>query len=389
MKKCKVLFLLGDIWSMGKNKGMPSIFKLLEKADKEFNVTIFTTDKEDYSKELPNSKIFYFKKVTFTSKKNRYLKYIYNRWNNFILNIKYLYFYFKINEKYDVVYCSSSVPIFATYIIKLFSRVKTIHRIYGTFLYGKTDSFFEKLKKFEEVLSFKLPADKYIITDDGTFGDKVAEYFNVPKEKIIFLKNGVDKINTDIEEIKKKFNLNNADFKCLAVSRLVSWKRVDRIIKAFNNIENNKIKLYIVGDGDELPKLKKLAKNKNIFFLGALSSKEVQGLMECTDCFISMYDVSNVSNPLLEAMAHSMPIITYDSGNTKSIINGKNGILITKQNEEEIVNELREVILHLYNNSEYLKDLSQNAKVFFENNLYTWDRRIDMEINIIREMCEK
>jgi len=386
-KKNKVLFLLGDIWSLGKNKGMPSIFKVLENSDESFDTTIFTTDKNEYSKELPNSTVFYFQNEFSTFSKNRYLIYLNVRVSNLVLNLKYIYKFIKLKDKFDVVYCSSSIPIYATWFIRKFYKVKTIHRIYGTFLYPNLSSKLDKIKKFEEVLSFKLKADKYIITNDGTYGDKVAEYFNIKSDKILFIRNGVDKIDVNKDEIKSRFKLNENHFNCMCVSRLVGWKRVDRIVSAFNKIDNSSIKLYVIGDGEELDRLKELSINENIIFLGSLPSSDVHGLMNCMNCFISMYDISNVGNPLLEALVYNMPIITYNSGNTKDVINEKNGILIESSNEETIIDELYQYIIEFYKNKTLVDKLSKGAEEYAKNNLYSWNKRIDIEIQEIEKVC--
>lgn len=386
----KILFLLGDIWSMEKNKGMPSVFKILEASDKKFNITIFTTDKNRYTKELPNANIYYFNNLPLKFN-NNYISYLVTRMNNIILNIKYIFQFMLTSKDYDLLYCSSSMPIYSTIFIKTFYSIKTIHRIYGTFLFPKLGNKFDQFKKFEEVLIFKSKADKYIITDDGTFGDKVAEYYKIDSNKIAFLRNGVTKINSKLskKDILNKYSLEDNCFYLLSVSRLVKWKRVDRIINAMNRIDNSKIKLLIAGDGEEKSSLQNLSQNDNIIFLGSISSNEVQELMSCVDVFISMYDLSNIGNPLLEALTHNLPIITYDSGNTKSIINNKNGILISSTNEEIIIEELKNNIMYLYNNPEEKEKLIENVKDYTKNELYTWEDRIKKEIEIMENLINE
>jgi len=386
MNKKKVLFLLGDIWSIDKNKGMPSVYKILEAGQEVFDTTIFTTDKHRYDEELTKSSIYYFKKINTLIFTNRYLSYFFRRIDNLLLNIKYIYKFIKLKEKFDLIYCSSSIPIYATYFIKKFYKVKIIHRIYGTFLYPNLGSKLDALKKFEEVLSFKLQADKYIITDDGTLGDKVAKYYGIDKNKIAFLRNGVNKIKVDKKKIIEKFKIEDNKFYCVCVSRLTGWKRVDRIISAFNKIDNDDMVLFVVGEGDETKNLKAMSKNKNIIFLGSLSAYEVHGLMQVCDLFISMYDISNVGNPLLEALSYNIPIITYNSGNTKEVISGENGVLIKEIEEDKIANELYLTIMKLYQNDDLKGQLQQGAKKYSDENIYTWDKRIETELNIMNKI---
>jgi len=217
-------------------------------------------------------------------------------------------------------------------------------------------------------------------------GDKVAEYYKINSKDIVFLRNGVNKIAVNKEKIIEKFKMKNEKFYCLCVSRLTGWKRVDRIISAFNKIDNDDIVLFVVGDGDEINNLKSMSINKNIIFLGSLPAYEVHGLMQVCDIFISMYDVSNVGNPLLEALSYHMPIITYNSGNTKEVINGKNGVLIKEIEEDKIANELYLTIMKLYENADLRTNLQQGAKKYADDNIYTWDKRIEKEINIMNKL---
>ncbi len=387
----KILFLLGDIWDMKKNQGMPSVFKILEATQMKYSVDIYTTDKDSYEKELPNAEIFYFKKTNIKHK-NRYIEYFFNRFNNIILNIQYVIKFIKNQKQYDILYCSSSFPIIATIFLKKIYKIKTIHRIYGTFLYENLNSRLDKIKKFEEVLLFKSRADKYIITDDGTRGDVVAKYFEISNNKIVFLKNGVDiyNLNKSKNELREELNLEKDIFYFLTVSRLVGWKRVDRVIKAMNLIENENIKLLVIGDGEEKDNLQSLSKNKNVKFIGSVSREDVHKYMNAIDVFVSMYDLSNVGNPLLEALSYGLPIITYDSGNTKEIIDGNNGILISKNNsEDEIINNLLKQMTELYHNKELKEQLSHNALIYSNNYLYSWDKRIDIEVKIIEELLNE
>jgi glycosyltransferase involved in cell wall biosynthesis len=393
MNNKKLLFLLDDIWSMGKDKGVLSLYNLLKKCDDNNHITIFTTEKHDLNREFPNAKIYYFRLMfTINNKSNKYYRLFLNRLNTFGINIQYIYKFLTFkNKNYDLLYCSSSMPIYATIFIKKIFNIKSVHRMYGTFLYSKLGKYIEYLKNFEEFMIFKSKADKYIITDDGTYGDKVADYFNIPKSKVEFLRNGVNQypLLLSHDEIYKKYALDKNNFYILSVSRLVNWKRVDRTIEAMNKIENKNIVFLIIGDGPEKENLENIAKKDNVTFLGSKTHAEVRELMKVIDIFVSMYDLSNVGNPLLEALVEGCAIITYDVGNTSSVINGKNGILIPfNKNEEKIIETLRYTIMELASDINSLEKLKQNALFYANKNLFDWDTRIGYEINVLKMVIE-
>jgi len=386
MQGKKILFLLDDIWSLGPNKGVVALFELLKRCEKENKVVIFTTDKYIKKNELPNSEIYYFDKLTTFTSTIRYIQIILNRLNIIWLNMRYIYkFSFLACKDFDLVYCSSSLPIYASIFIRTIFKIKTVHRMYGTFLYPKLNKWVEYLKNLEEFVFFNSKAEKYIITNDGTHGDKVATHFKVPKEKVVFLRNGVTRYmqNTQDEDLKAKYNLDSNKFYLLSVSRLVNWKRVDRIIQAMNKILNTNIELLIVGDGAERKNLESISLNCNIRFLGAKVHSEVRELMTVTDLFISMYDLSNVGNPLLEALVEGCAIITLDVGDTSSVINDENGILIKQTSEEDIINELQRHIEDLFLNKDKTLNLRRTALTYAKNNLFDWNHRIKQEMGVL------
>ena len=337
--------------------------------------------------------------------------------NNFKSNIKVLngiyskilYFLFiliatckalKITRKMkpDIIYGFAGSGAAAAYLVAKIRNIPNITRLFGTFLYPFIQNHFQLLLRFDEVLAFKIPCEYLIITNDGTKGDEVAKQLGVSVEKLKFWFNGVDKLNPlsneEIKKIKKKMNIKKSDFILLTVSRLVQWKRVDRTIKALKEIipKYNNIKLVIVGYGREIGKLKKLVEDLNledkIKFAGSIPYKDINKFYSIADIFISMYNISNVGNPLLEAMSFGLPIITLGVGGTEEIIIDKeNGILIPfSENENEIIESLSREVINLISNEPLRKKLGMNAKEFVNENFLTWEERINMEIKEINKL---
>lgn len=117
----------------------------------------------------------------------------------------------------------------------------------------------------------------------------------------------------------------------LTVSRLVSWKCVDRSIIALPELVNNfsNIQLIVVGDGPERKKFEQLSDKFGVIeyvcFEGAVPHDKVPKYLAAADIFLSFYDWSNVGNPLLEAMKAGKCIITLNNDNTGRFIqNGYN-----------------------------------------------------------------
>lgn len=122
------------------------------------------------------------------------------------------------------------------------------------------------------------------------FVDKVITYTD---EDQIF---GVDTIKisnaVSLEDIPLSKTPLGADYHFIAVANLAFWHGYDRFIESLAKFYNEKSSLsvsyniffHVVGDGDELQKLKQLAKNLNVekyvLFYGELSGKELDDVFD-------------------------------------------------------------------------------------------------------------
>lgn len=233
------------------------------------------------------------------------------------------------------------------------------------------------------------------MTNDGTQGDKVLQQLGVDMRKVRFWLNGVDwnlfRSMPDPEQVKEFLGVSGKHV-LMCISRLVSWKRVERSIEALPGIVEQypNTVLIIVGDGPERRRLEQLATalgvKEHVRFEGAIPHSEVPKYLAAADIFLSFYDWSNVGNPLLEAMMAGKCIVTLNNGDTaKFIKNGENGILL----EYEDLPRLPEVIKNLLANEELRNRLGANARKFAEKNFWSWEERIEAEIAEVSRLIEQ
>lgn len=261
-----------------------------------------------------------------------------------------------------------------------------VTRFQGTVHSATPNTFFDRIKSSPHLCAYGTPADITIMTNDGTKGAEVLRRFNNTSKKTLFWRNGVNKVPMSLisqrSELRDRFNFDK-DFIFLTVSRLVNWKKVDRAIEGFSIFQKNhpNSKLVIIGDGVELTNLKALSSSKSlddkIEFLGSKPQNEIYNYMVAADVFMSLYDLSNVGNPLMEAMMCGKPIITLDVGDTRELIKDKvNGVLLTT----DTLNELPVVMSELYENKEFRDRISANSFAYANEYFWNWDERINAEI---------
>lgn len=251
-----------------------------------------------------------------------------------------------------------------------------------------------RVRLWQQFIAYRLSADAdlVIMTDDGTFGDLVLEKLGVDKSKIRFWMNGVEKHSfSDVptKEIAKRRLGIKSDYVLLAVSRLDLMKKVDRIISVMPEviIKIPETMLMIVGDGPERCALEKLARGlgvaDHVRFVGAVPHEDVTMYYVSCDVFLSMYDISNVGNPLLEAMLAGKCCVALDVGGTSNILeHGKRGILISR----EQLNYLGQVIINLFENPMLRERLGINARDWACQNLKSWGERLKLELQEVEKL---
>ena len=142
----------------------------------------------------------------------------------------------------------------------------------------------------------------------------------------------------------------------LLVARLEPYKKVELVIEAFRNLNEN---LKIVGSGTKLQEMKEKS-SKNIEFVGRVSDEELAKLYAGAKAFIFPQDEDFGLTPI-EAMAAGTPVIAYGKGGAlETVIPGKTGEFFVPQSAESLAKVVRNFRTDKYQ----LKDLLAQAQKF-------------------------
>lgn len=379
-----------NIWDLGKNKGRVSTYLPLKGlVENNFNV-IYISDHKAVENELYDGIAVRKNKLSIRPLRIKGLT-VLSRMLFFPLTIISFFIYgcyYSFKYKPVAIYSHVSETAIPAFLISRIFNAKYILRLYGVD-YKKNFSLLKKIKSFDLVLALNIKADAYILTNDGTEADKVVLGFGVDKSKIFFLKNGVTVI-PELESNKTDESLAKNRIKTIcSVSRLCDWKQVDLIIKALPKVieKNKKVKLIIIGDGIERKPLENLSERlgvrKYVDFLGALEQNEVISILKDIDIFVSMNNLSSLTNPVYEAMLCAKPVIALNRGATETLIKNDNtGVLVERVDN----NDLSTAINDLLSNDQKCITIGNNGKSFLIKNWPTWEERINAEVNIIKEL---
>lgn len=304
--------------------------------------------------------------------------------------------------KYDLIYAYEAHAVLAARLLRRRGvRLPLIARYQGTVMYPALKDTLLYYRRYEEVLALKTPADLIIMTDDGTQGDEVLAKLNpTSKGRVRFWRNGLDLARltpaTADDRAKARAALGVPDdaFVMLTASRLATWKRVDRAIRAMPRVRSwvPGALLLVVGDGEERARLEALAASlgvsDSVRFAGAVPQGDVMSYMHASDVFLAVADLSNVGNPLLEAMACGMCVVAVDAGDTRDlIVDGRTGRLVDNSQRSGFVKTLEErladLLVALAADPEQRARLAAAAAMHASEHFWTWDQRMAAEVEAV------
>jgi glycosyltransferase involved in cell wall biosynthesis len=180
------------------------------------------------------------------------------------------------------------------------------------------------------------------------------------KSKVIYPPVNIDKFSL-YEGQREEFYVT--------ASRLVAYKKVDLIVKAFTNMKEKK--LIVIGDGPEMANLKQIA-TSNIEFVGYQELDDMITLMQSAKAFVfaAFEDFGIVP---VEAQACGTPVICLSQGGTSETVKplGKadkpTGVWFDKQHPDHIVDAVKRFDQHIEQFSS--AECRKNAE-FFSNNRF-------------------
>ncbi len=318
---------------------------------------------------------------------------------------------YEATRPFDVLYAYEAHAVLAARVLRrrgqtgrMGYRLPLVARFQGTVMYPALNDRLLYYRRYEEALALKTRADLYIMTDDGTCGDEVLARLNPASQgRVRFWRNGLhlDRLRPapPVERARARAaaGLPDEAFVMLTASRLATWKRVDRAIRALPRVRSwvPGALLVIVGDGEERQRLEALAREigvtANVRFAGAVPQGEVARYMHAADVFLAVADLSNVGNPLLEAMACGMCIVAVDAGGTRDlIVDGQSGRLVDSSQRSGIARPLEErladLLVTLAGDAPQRERLSAAATAYARAHFWTWEQRMAAELEAVSSL---
>ena len=398
-----------SLWFWGKDRGMPSVFfpqkELAGRGHEVYFICPLKAGEEKNALE-DGVKVFRFD-YPGNFRNNTYmpLEGLVNHLRATIRhNLNWLFFQtmgfywgLKIGRqiKPDLVYAHGLTAAFPAFLVSRLLGAKFVIRLYGTRqLYWIFKNPWSRIKECRDYLGFKLPADLFIITNDGNHGDILARKLGVPEEKIKYWRNGVEdvmwqQIPQAPAQVRQRYKLSDSAKIIVSTARFIPDYRIDLLLETLPKVfaADPDAVAIIAGDGPQKDRLHHLAQqlglSSRLVFTGILNRSAIKELLDASDVFVLLSRYHNCTNTMWEAMAAAKCIVTTrNEAITEVLEDNKNGILINEVN----LNRLPNILTALLGDDAERQFLGRQAGLRAQEVLEHWDKRINREEELLRKL---
>ena len=214
-----------------------------------------------------------------------------------------------------------------------------------------------RVEAFKQLRTFVARRADKIIVPSHYLASWIRQW-GIPQNKLLVVHNSVQSVD-GIDPAPVSLT---SPVKLVTACRLVSWKRVDSIIRAVGQIAN--VGLLICGDGPERKNLDTLTRDlgltNRIHFAGQRNRDDTLALMAGCDIFVLNSTYEGFPHVVLEAMSLGLPVIATSAGGTPELVrNGETGILIESDGADALIS----AILQLIGSPETLRAMREKTRV--------------------------
>lgn len=228
------------------------------------------------------------------------------------------------------------------------------------------------------VQKFVLNRVDRIIVPSQFLKDVLIKGYEVKRTKVQVIYNSIDLNDCQISPPQGVQSSGRPQI--TTVGRLVSHKRIDKVIYAFEALVNKypQAVLEVIGDGPERQNLEILAQKlhigERVEFLGRITRSETLARLQRADIFVLNSVYEGLPHLVIEAMACRVPVIATNIRGTNEVVkDGETGLLVEVDNDAQ----LKEKISILLEDKQLRQKLVDKAHQSVREN-FTWEKNLPL-----------
>jgi len=302
-----------------------------------------------------------------------------NRYTRVLLEQAYLPLWLKRN-KIDLLFAARNV-------MPLLAPCPTVIAIHSMHLnYKLTDMPWYQRIYGQTMLKASAQRSDAILAVSEYAGKTYAEYYHVSEDRLFVSYEGLKKFESTFD---RSVNLPEGEF-LLFVGTLFPHKNLHFLIRVFAQVAkwHSDTRLVVVGKdvNNVTISLKEQAQAlgvlDNIEFRGYVSDTELMELYQNASVFVFPSLIEGFGLPVLEAMAHSIPVVASNRTSVPEIV-GDAGIILDPKDEIVWAN----TIIELLEDKNLRHEMAVKGKE--RASKFTWRRSAEIALNCFHEVLSK
>lgn len=217
----------------------------------------------------------------------------------------------------------------------------------------------------------------YVISATSESQKSLYKYFHIKSP--LLNETGCYSLKDRILPMKNSYNV----FNLLWVGKLDVRKQLNLAIRTLALLSGKNIRLHIVGGGDSsLYKL--LAKRCGVDDLcvwhGVISHSEVQQMMQESDILFFTSVAEGTPHVVLESINNGLPVICFDCCGQGDSVDNTVGQKVKLSTPQQSIREFADKISYLYENSNKLRELSENCMI--KQQSLSWEAKAEQMVEL-------
>ncbi len=279
------------------------------------------------------------------------------------------------SENLDILHVHYAMPHAASaYLAKKIIGIDK--NIFVTTLHGTDITLVGNHQSFYRITKFSIEQSDGVTCVSDYLKETTKKIFNIDKKmEVIYNFVDTEKYKRADRTYKNRRNIDfidNDDKVVMHISNFRPVKRIDNIIKVFNEVSKQvKGKLVLVGDGPDMCKIRNMVSDLNlkgkVIFMGI--QENIIPLLNISDLYMLPSKSEGFGLSALEALSCEVPVIGTSIGGLKEVVeHGKSGFIF----DPEDINSMVEAAVRILSCKDTRTEMGHEARKrakFFDSRL--------------------